>query len=218
MHLAKITLDPHYPQARRDTSNAYELHRTLCRAFAADESTTPSRFLWRMEYTRPPVGLIKATVLVQSALQGNWQPLEGIDGYQLDGHKCIDLGELLATGRRYRFRLSANPTVTRAGKRYGLVGEEAQLDWLARQGQRLGFNNCGAVVDGCERIGVKQRKTNRWITLDVVHFEGVLEATNAEALGRALVDGIGHGKALGLGMLSLAPLPLTQRRSTAKDN
>jgi CRISPR system Cascade subunit CasE len=44
------------------------------------------------------------------------------------------------------------------------------------------------------------------ITLDAVLFEGVLRATNAAALRAAWAVGIGPGKALGLGILSLAPI------------
>jgi CRISPR system Cascade subunit CasE len=38
-----------------------------------------------------------------------------------------------------------------------------------------------------------------------VQFDGFLSVEDPAQLGQALVNGIGHGKALGLGMLSLAP-------------
>ncbi len=37
MYLSKLTLDPRHPQARRDLGDAYEMHRTLARAFAPDQ-------------------------------------------------------------------------------------------------------------------------------------------------------------------------------------
>lgn len=45
----------------------------------------------------------------------------------------------LVPGRRFRFRLRANPCVTRAGKRFGLMQSVDQECWLLRQGERYGF-------------------------------------------------------------------------------
>ena len=63
-----------------------------------------------------------------------------------------------ANGQLLRFRLRANPTVTRAGKRHGLTSQGAQLAWLQRQGERGGFQlvSCGVSVvwagEGQERF------------------------------------------------------------------
>jgi CRISPR system Cascade subunit CasE len=57
------------------------------------------------------------------------------------------------------------------------------------------------------RINAVQGARGRRMTLDAVLFDGELQPTAVEALRLALVSGIGPGKALGLGMLSLAPIP-----------
>ena len=98
-------------------------------------------------------------------------------------------------------------TVTRAGKRYGLHDDDERLAWLQRQGQKHGFALLAAERAANGRLSTAQGARNRLITLDTVLFEGVLQPTDAHALRQALVAGIGPGKALGLGMLSLAPLP-----------
>jgi CRISPR system Cascade subunit CasE len=98
-----------------------------------------------------------------------------------------------------------DPTVTRAGKRYGLTREDEQLAWLERQGESHGFKVLRAEVGRSERITVSQGRGGNRISLRAVQFDGVLRATNAERLGKAVYAGIGHAKALGLGMLSLAP-------------
>lgn len=205
MHLAKLILDPRHPQARRDMADAYEMHRTLCRAFATAKSEAPPRFLWRLEPGNPSAGCGAAAVLVQSATPGNWEPIGDSPGYRLGGSKEVDLDRLLQCGRRYHFRLAANVTVTRGGKRFGLIGEEAQQAWLARQGERKGFAVLESVIGGNVRLSVRQGKGGNRITVHAVRFDGVLEATDHEALRRVLTDGIGHAKALGLGLLSLAP-------------
>ena len=50
-----------------------------------------------------------------------------------------------------------------------------------------------------------RRGTNR-ITVRQASFDGVLQATDAAALKRALLDGVGRARAYGCGLLSLAPV------------
>jgi CRISPR system Cascade subunit CasE len=213
MYLSKLVLDPGHPQARRDLANAYEMHRTLSRAFAPSPESAPARFLWRLESSGPCLAEDEAIVLVQSATPGNWQALQPHDGYshRLYPNKQVELDRLLQDRRGYVFRLLCNPTVTRAGKRYGLLREAEQLAWLERQGQLHGFELARAEVGRSERITVRQGRGGNQITLQAVQFDGLLQATNVEKLERALRNGIGHAKALGLGMLSIAPVASLHR-------
>ncbi len=204
MYLSKLFLNASHPQARRDLGSAYEMHRTLSRAFAENADTPPARFLWRLE--RRGDFLPSSTVLVQAAIPANWRELDAFPGYatEIRGNKEVDEFSLIQSGARYRFRLLANPTVTRAGKRHGLSREEDQLDWLRRQGERHGFVVQGCVRGAAERLHVRHGGSARRITLDTALFEGHLEATEADLLRQALLHGLGHGKAMGLGMLSVA--------------
>lgn len=204
MFLSKLTLDASHPHARRDLGDAYEMHRTLARAFAPDAETPPVRFLWRLERSadfRP-----SSVVLVQSAQLANWSVLDVTPGYaaEIQGNKSVELEQLVQPGARYRFRMLANPTVTRAGKRYGLLREEEQIDWLTRQGERHGFAVQGCIRGASERLYAKQGRTGNRITLDTALFEGVLTAQGPDQLRQGILNGFGHGKALGLGLLSLA--------------
>lgn len=206
MFLSKLTLDPCHPQARRDLSDAYEMHRTLARAYAPDAETPPARFLWRLE--RRADYQPSSVVLVQSAQAADWSGLNAIPGYasEILPNKVVDLDALLQAGARYRFRLLANPTVTREGKRYGLAREEEQIDWISRQGTKYGFSVLSCVRGADERLQVKQGRGGNRITLHTALFEGVLQADFPETLRQGLINGFGHGKALGLGLLSLARL------------
>lgn len=85
--------------------------------------------------------------------------------------KSLALRQWLESDISYRFRLFANPTVTRQGKRYGLVGEEQQLAWLARQGERHGFVVEAALVTFSEVLGSRKRQTR--ISVLRAAFEGV---------------------------------------------
>lgn len=204
MFLSRLTLDPGHPQARRDLSNPYEMHRTLVRAYAPDSQTPPRRFLWRLE---PSQAFSPSVVLlVQSDQRADWSALDALPGYALEilGNKPVSLEKLIREGCRCRFRLLVNPTVTRDGKRHGLVKEEEQRAWLERQGKKGGFELLGFVRGGSARIQTRQSGSGRRITLQTALFEGALEITDAELLQSMVRKGLGHGKAWGLGLLSLA--------------
>jgi CRISPR system Cascade subunit CasE len=204
MYLSKLTVDPRNAQARRDLADAYEMHRTLARVFVRDDATPPVRFLWRLE--RRSDDQASCVVLVQSAHAGDWAALNAMPGYvdQVQPNKAVDLDALVQTGARYRFRLLANPTVTREGKRYGLTRENEQLAWIARQGERNGFSVLGCVRGADERLQVRQGRGGNRIILHTALFDGVLQVDSAELLRQGVLNGFGHGKAMGLGLLSLA--------------
>ena len=72
MFLSKLTLNPRSRQVRRELAEAYQMHRTLLRAFPDAGDGGPSRVLYRVDLPRhpgPPV------VLVQSAVCPDWSPL-----------------------------------------------------------------------------------------------------------------------------------------------
>lgn len=207
MYLTRLALDPRGAQARRDLANAYELHRTLSRAFVSGPGESPSRFLWRLEASGSAWACPQ--VLVQAAMPGDWTPLERLSNYLLEDEglqtKQVDLDRLVEDGIYYRFRLVANPTVTREGKRYGLASEDQQLAWMQRQGERHGFTVANALVMADDQIALR-RAERQTITLRCVRFEGVLRIVDRNRLVKALTDGVGPAKAFGCGLLSIARL------------
>jgi CRISPR system Cascade subunit CasE len=126
----------------------------------------------------------------------------------------------LAIGNRFRFRLRANPCVTRAGKRLGLLRLEEQEQWIARKGQCHGFalprlpsfDPSEVKADRIEvRVSQEQMLSGTQhhgnvIRVFSVLYDGVMTVTDADAFVKVLHTGIGHGKALGLGLLSVAPI------------
>lgn len=202
MYLSRLSLDPRSAQARRDLSDPYEMHRTLARAFVPNATSKPPRFLWRLE--AGPNAWTNPVVLVQSAIAASWAAIEELPSYlsRAVEERELQPERLLAEGARYRFRLLANPTVSRDGKRYGLSSENEQLQWLARQGERFGFGAEMALVTASDCINCRKGAIS--ITLQRACFEGVLLARRPEAVARALLDGIGPAKAFGCGLLSLA--------------
>ena len=201
MHLTRLWLDPLAPQARRDLADPYDMHRTLARVFVDAETQAPSRFLWRLEASS---AWCDPQLIVQSNPPGNWAWLDEMTGYlkQPVETRVVAIDTLLQPDARYRFRLLANPTVTRGGKRYGLTSEEAQLAWLSRQGGRRGFHVEMALVTASDML--VSRKGQVRIQLQRALFEGILQVRDVAALADAVQAGIGPGKAFGCGLLSLA--------------
>jgi CRISPR system Cascade subunit CasE len=223
MFLNRIHLDPRCREVRRDLSDPYQLHSTLCRAFSVPEKKcTKSEFLWRHEPETDPAGYPR--ILVQSRKVADWGGI-GVKGWLAKADPAIDLKErlkldLLRGGQRFRFRLRANPCVTRNGNRLGLLGLEEQESWIERKGQQHGFslptlasfklseslrNRANVRVSQQMMLRGRQHSGNA-IKIFSVLYDGILTVTDPELLINALQAGIGHGKAMGLGLLSVVPI------------
>ena len=208
MYLSKLMLNQRHRQVRKDIANPYDMHATL--TWGASEASS-KRSLWRLEHGRQG-----AILLHQSQSEPNWQALlERHPGYAtLDVATPKPFKPTLKVGQVLRFRLKANPTVTRfdpdsgKGKRRGLAGIEAQLVWLERQGDRHGYELVGAMVTSTERVRALKRKQGneeRVITLQGVTYDGHLRVTDPDPFLSALQGGVGRAKALGFGLLSVGP-------------
>jgi CRISPR system Cascade subunit CasE len=111
------------------------------------------------------------------------------------------------------FRLRANPTVKRtvAGrkKRLGLYREDEQIKWLERKAESGGFRLISVRTSHHENVGgrIHREGITHNLRLLSVQFDGLLQATDPDRLWEAVRQGIGSGKGLGFGLLSLAPPP-----------
>ena len=223
MFLHRIHLDLRCREARRDLSDPYQLHSTLCRAFSVPDKKCPEgEFLWRLEPETDPT--VYPRILVQSRTIPDWTGI-GVKGWLAESDPAIDLkGRLkldsLKAGQRFRFRLRANPCVTRNGKRLGLLRLEEQEAWIARKGQQHGFSlpqlpSFDLSESSQERINVRvsqeqmlrgSQHSGNTVRVFSVLYDGILTLTDADRFREVLQTGIGHGKAIGLGLLSVAPI------------
>lgn len=223
MFLHRFHLNLRCKEVRRDLADPYELHSTLCRAFSEpDRKCAQGEFLWRLEPETDCNGCPR--VLVQSRSLPDWSRI-GIQGwFSQFPDPAIDLAgklklDLLQAGQKFRFRLRANPCVSRQGKRLGLLQLEDQEAWIERKGrQQHGFSLPRL---GSERIDVRisqeqmlrgARRDGSNIHVFSVLYDGVLTVTAPAEFRLALLGdasrvhvGIGHGRALGLGLLSVVP-------------
>jgi CRISPR system Cascade subunit CasE len=223
MYLHRIHLDPRCKEARRDLADPYQLHSTLCRAFSLPERKChEGEFLWRHEPETDAAG--RPRILVQSRTLPDWTGI-CVKGWLSHADLAIDLKsrlklDLLKTGKRFRFRLRANPCVTSSGKRMGLLRINDQESWLERQGKVHGFllphlssfdlsDNSQVKVD--VRISQEQmmrgnKHDGNVLRIFSVLYDGTLTVNDPAKFREALQSGIGHGKVMGLGLLSVAPV------------
>lgn len=203
MFLSKLVLNPRSRQVRRESAQPYELHRTLMRAFPDRASGGPGRVLFRLDAERQTGAL---TLLVQSGKKPDWSRLSVGQDYLVEPPKFKTFQPSFAGGQRLAFRLRANPTVKRGGKRLGLVREEDQQVWLRRKAAAAGFRPsfAQAVPEGLVH-GRKLSGENRHdMSFLSVRFDGLLQVLDADHFVAAVRNGIGSGKGVGFGLLSLA--------------
>lgn len=223
MFLNRIHLDPRCREARRDLSDPYQLHSTLCRAFTVqDEKCPEGEFLWRLEPETDPTGCSR--ILVQSRTTPDWTRI-GVKGWLAKADPAIDIKDRLKldsleVGHRFRFRLRANPCVTRNGKRMGLLRMEEQENWVKRKGEQHGFSlprlvSFDLAESPQERVDVRisqeqmfrgSQRSGNAIRIFSVLYDGVLKVVESDKFRDALQTGIGHGKVMGLGLLSVVPI------------
>ena len=223
MLLSKIHIDPRCRDARRDLSDPYQLHSTLCRAFClADRKCSEGIFLWRQEPETDPSGYPR--ILVQSRVVPDWTRI-GVQGWLAEAEPAIDLDDRLKldslkAGQRFRFRLRANPCATRNGKRLGLLRREDQEAWVERKGQQHGFALPQLVSFDLseslrDRIDVSiseeqmlrgNQHSGNGIRIFSVLYDGTFTVTEPAIFIDTLQTGVGHGKVMGLGLLSAVPI------------
>lgn len=228
MRLFKIHLNPRCKEARRDLGDPYQMHATLCRAFFPSDTPCPAgALLWRLEPETNRAG--EPRVLIQARSVPDWSRIPATS-WLAQAEPGIDLVpklrlDALQPGQTFRFRLRANPSRVMLGKRQGLMRTEEKLEWIARKAKQHGFalSASSRSVDFNDMLSpgtsafsdirisgeelLKGRKSGgSVISVYSSLFDGILVVTNADQFRIALETGIGHGKVLGLGLLSIAPL------------
>lgn len=183
--------------------NPYEIHRTLWLAFpdAAEQSRD---FLFRVEQ--------RSSRQVQVLVQSQRQPVANIENARLLASKALELN--LLEGSQLRFMLMANPVKTIADEqgrldskgevkkcRVPLIKEEEQIAWLKRKLEGVALVN---MVEIEKQLPLHFRKGSKPGKIQPYTFQGVLQVADAQGLQDLLQQGIGHAKAFGCGLLSLA--------------
>lgn len=194
MILSRFLLNPHSPTGAADLSGPYRMHQTIERLLEGGQA------LWRQE---------GHAVLLQSWVAPDWSRLPADHLQALPAQRSFEVDQL-PLDQVLRFRLRANATVRKRlegktrGKRLALLGQAERLDWLARQGAKHGFRPREVEILDAGALVFQKGDDGPEITLNSCLFEGLLEVTDRALFHGALRQGIGPGKAFGMGLLSLA--------------
>ncbi|OWV05222.1 MULTISPECIES: type I-E CRISPR-associated protein Cas6/Cse3/CasE [Micromonospora] len=219
MYLTRFRINVARRGARKLLSSPHAMHGAVRAAFAApeDHEHAGSRTLWRLDtpatstvhlYIVSP-GRPDLTHLVE---QAGWPTTEAWVTRDYDG-----LLQSLRPGQQWAFRLTANPTHSgrktadaKETQRFGYLREEEQIGWLTSRADRHGFA-IAPQHDGLPNLRLHRRQAQTFkrgmgtVTLTTVTYDGILQVTDADAIRRAMTSGIGHAKAYGCGLLTLAP-------------
>lgn len=220
MFLTRFHVDPRRPAGWRALQDPQRMHAIIAGATSASSTPKgdPGRSLWRLDRDEPA----NPTLWVVSTVRPD------LDSFAADAGKVVTgtiyesrpydtLLDQLQTGQVYAFRLAAN--AVRSGRRlpgsettqrFGHVTAAQQVEWLKTRAQQHGFSLCTSstrepdvAVTGGRRLTFFRQ--GRRVTIALTELMGHLEVDDPALLRRSLVTGIGHARAYGCGLLSLAP-------------
>lgn len=196
MYLSKLVPNLRVRAARRDLADPYEMHRTLTTAIGDSEG---ERILWRLDMARDR----RPFLLVQSQLEPEWNRISSQFPSYFSASPLKKLYDpILVQGTRLAFRLRANPSVKRDGKRHGLNTQDDQIAWLQRKATVSGFQLLQVRVRDEHLLTAKRRRER--IQLASALYEGRLLVQDTKAFRTTLERGIGPAKGFGFGLLSIA--------------
>ncbi len=198
MILSLINPDISSPSVRQAFQNCQDMHRCIMKAF--DHGREEAKVLYRILRSEKNI-----QIYVQSAEEPHW---ERISQYGFHCEKMKDISQLqesFHSGQKLLFTLLACPTKKvesegKNSKRVTLRGQEVQLDWLKRQGEKNGFTLLEAHLSG-KSEQVSGKRTTGEFHLSGIPFEGVLQIQDLDAFKNGFMNGIGSEKAYGFGML-----------------
>ena len=203
MYLSRVYLD----LSNRNTLKAVNSRSVLHGAVEAALTDDRSRKLWRIDSLggelylmilsnqKPDLSVI-ALQFGDTGRAGETREYDGLLGR-------IKKGDI------WQFRLTANPVKTDnvkqgQGKKRAVTIVDFQKQWLMNRAEKNGFRLNEDSFDVVQNQWCRFfKKDNRVVTLLSVTFEGLLEVTDEELFRNTLVNGIGRGKAYGMGLMTV---------------
>lgn len=219
MFLTRFQINPARRNARRLLASPHAMHAAVRAAFAdaADYERANTRTLWRLD---TPTAATVHLYIVSPGRPDLTHLVEQAGWPTTETWLTRDYSGLLAslhTGQEWAFRLTANPTHSgrkttdaKETQRFGYLREPEQVEWLIQRAERHGFV-LSTQDDGSPNLQLHRRHTQSFkrgmgtVTLTTASYDGILRIADADAFRLALTQGIGHAKAYGCGLLTLAP-------------
>lgn len=190
------------------SARAGAAHRLVWSLFAGD-TQQPRNFLWREDkestfYVLTPhaPGVSEIFDVETKVFSPNLKPGDLLQfSLRANATRAIKPPGSRGRGKRADIVMARLHAETdRASKRPAII-DEAGCAWLAAQGAKHGFALARPpAVDGYETLEIP-RPGARKITFSVLDFDGILKVTDAARFNAALLQGFGHAKAFGCGLM-----------------
>src|SRR5271166_5490466 len=121
MFISKLTLNTRNRDVLRDLDSAYEMHRTVTKAFPSQVYGGYGRILHRVDD--------HSILLIQSEREPDWNLLPS--NYLSTAPMAKEFAPSFTTGQRLKFKIRANPTYKNeeTNKYYGIHKEDDQYNW-----------------------------------------------------------------------------------------
>lgn len=203
MFLSRIQLNLNSRNTMKALSSPSIFHGAVESAFSGERK----RNLWRIDSLGGKMYLL--------LLSSSEPDLESFCEQFGENDVCAEIKsydkllERIKNGSRWRFRIVANPTKSvsrenQRGKVYPHITSDYQKKWLIEKSSKNGFllseDSFNIVQSKWLRF---YKKESRPVSLLSVTYEGILEVTDEELFRNALINGIGRGKAYGMGLLTV---------------
>ena len=209
MYLSRVELD----ERRNDTVRALfapqRMHGAVERAFAGERQ----RRLWRLDRLHGTLYLLMLSADAPDlrSIAAQFGPIAGGCAQTREYDPLLSRIE---AGGGWQFRLTANPTKSCAragqpetrGKVFAHSTVEYQEKWLLDRAEKHGFRlteDSFAVTASRWLRFAKGGGRGRPVSLLSVTYEGVLQVTDEERFRDLLINGLGRGKAYGLGLMTV---------------
>ena len=211
MYMTRMRLDLNSRQTMKALVAPNLFHGAIERSFEGERK----RNLWRIDNLNGVSYLILlstnrpdlASMVCQFGVKGSSTEWETKD--------YTPLLERIQPGSKWRFRLVANPTksclkgeedISVRGKVHAHVSVQYQETWLSERAEKYGFSIKPEEFTVVHSQWYKFRKgtdKGHLVSLLAVTYEGSLTVTDVDLFRQALTNGIGRGKAYGLGLLTI---------------
>lgn len=203
MYLSRLKLDISKRKTMLAMASPNLFHGAVEKAFTGERK----RNLWRIDTLRGcPYLLILSPDrpdLRDAAMQF------GFVAPQIDA-EIRDYSPLLnriENSSHWHFRLAANPVKSLANKKRGELHAHItpyyQKQWLLERAEKHGFLLREDEFDVVHSQWYSFLKNGQRMTLFMAVFEGGLTVADADLFRNTLTGGIGHGKAYGMGLLTV---------------
>lgn len=205
--LSSFKLNMRSPSIRQCLYNAHDMHRSIMSGFVHTE--TPNAREEKGVLYRLIPGERDLSLYVMSKEYPDWSKLsEGFIPVPGSPKDINGITKSFVSGSGFRFDLLAAaskkvPRENANSRRVMLTSPEERGKWLMNKAEQHGFKILWVREDGQSKAFV--RKNNGLAVHTGVKFRGELEIINEDKFQKAFCNGIGAGKAYGMGMLMLFP-------------